>query len=171
MVAFVNKNTTFDYVICPEVTHTSAQWNTYTVQLVGRLYCTTHKKMKGYFLNNIHARISPCWLAEIMSVNPRQCKNLKFFECGKTKLVQEVEIECKNVKLNWLTGKSWSGKRNSQMANQIFCFQIKSTPWIAQLMAQFFPDCMIHVRSFCSTISKFFHQSAWRNFFMYIINR
>ena len=26
------------------------------------------------------------------------------------------------------------------MANQIFCFQIKRTPWMGQLMAQFFPE-------------------------------
>ena len=50
------------------------------------------------------------------------------------------------------------------MANQIFCFQIKRTPWMAQFMVQFFPDCMIRVRSFCSTISQFFHQSAWKFF-------
>ena len=37
--------------------------------------------------------------------------------------------------------------------NQIFCFQIKRAPW----MAQFFPDCVIHVRFFCLTISHFFH--------------
>ena len=48
-------------------------------------------------------------------------------------------------------------QRKSQMANQIFCFQIKCTPWMAQLMVQFFPDCLIRVRSFCSTILKFFH--------------
>ena len=39
----------------------------------------------------------------------------------------------------------------------IFCFQIKRTPWMAQLMAQFFPDRVILVRLFCLTISKFFH--------------
>ena len=119
---------------------------------------------------NIHEKISPCWLAESMSIiNPKQCKILKFFECRKTKLVRKGEIECKNLKLNWLTGKSW--KRNSQMANQIVCFQIKRTLWMAQFMVQFFPDSVIGVRSFCSTISKFFHQSAWRNFLMCIINR
>ena len=42
------------------------------------------------------------------------------------------------------------------MANQIFCFQIKRMPWMEQFMAQFFPDCVIRVRSFCLTISKFF---------------
>ena len=59
------------------------------------------------------------------------------------------------ITLNWLTGKS--RKRNPQMANQIFCFQIKRTPSMAQFIAQFFPDCVIRVRSFWSTISKFFH--------------
>ena len=115
------------------------------------------------YTNNIHEKISPCWLAESMPINTKQCKSLKFFERRKTKLVQKVEIEWKKLNwLNWLTGKS--RKKNSQMANQIFCFQIKRTPWMAQFMAQFFPDCVIRVRSFCSTISKFFHQSARRNF-------
>ena len=40
-------------------------------------------------------------------------------------------------------------QRNSKMANQIFCFLIKRTPWMAQLMAQFVPDCVIRVRFFC----------------------
>ena len=44
---------------------------------------------------------------------------------------------------------------NSQMANQIFCFQIKRTPWMVQLMAQFCPDCVIRARFFCLTISIF----------------
>ena len=58
------------------------------------------------FFNNIHEKIFPRSLAESMSINPKQCKNLKFFEFRKTKLVQKVEIECKNLKLNWLIGKS-----------------------------------------------------------------
>ena len=43
--------------------------------------------------------------------------------------VQKVEI--------WLTGKSQ--KRNSQMANQIFCFQIKRTPWDGTICGAIFP--------------------------------
>ena len=77
------------------------------------------------FFNNIHEKNSPCSLAESMWINPKQCKNLKFFEFRTTNLVQKVEIECKNLKLNWLIGKS--RKRKSEMANQIFCFQIKRT--------------------------------------------
>ena len=50
-------------------------------------------------------------------------------------------------------------QRNSQMANQIFCFQIKRTP----RMAQFLPDCVIRVRLFCLKPSL--------NFFMNIINK
>ena len=84
-------------------------------------------RMTGFScVHNIHEKISPYWLAERMSFIPKQRKNLKFFECTKTKLAQKVEIECKNLKLNWLTGKS--RKRNSQLANQIFCFQIKGAP-------------------------------------------
>ena len=45
------------------------------------------------FNNNIHEKISPFLLAESMSINPKKCKNLKFFECRKTKLVQKVEIK------------------------------------------------------------------------------
>ena len=93
------------------------------------------------------------WLRACQLI-PNSAKKI-FFACRKTTLVQKVEIECKNLKLNWLTGKS--RKRNSQMANQIFCFQIKRTPWIAQFMTLFFADCVIRVRSFCSTISKLFH--------------
>ena len=72
------------------------------------------------------------------------------------KLMQKVEIE------KWLTGAKrgnqafWlvTDQRNSQMANQIFCFQIKHKPW----MAQFFPGRVIRLRFFCLTISKFFHE-------------
>jgi len=75
--------------------------------------------------------------------------------------MQKVEI-----KSDWQVQKEvtnqafWlvNDQQNSQMAIQIFCLQIKRTPW----MAQFFPDCVIHVRFFCSTISKFF---------MYVINK
>ena len=35
-------------------------------------------------------------------------------------------------------------------------FQIKRAPMMAQLVAQFFPDCVIRVRFFCLAISKFF---------------
>ena len=94
-------------------------------------------------------------MAESSAINPKQCKNLKFFECRKMKLGQKVEI-----KNDWQVQKEvtnqafWlvNGQRNAQMANQIFCFQIKRTPW----MAQFFPDRVIRVRFFCLTISKFF---------------
>ena len=47
--------------------------------------------------------------------------------------------------------------RETHRQTQIFCFQIKRTPWMVQLMALFFPDCVIRVRSFCLTISNFFH--------------
>ena len=50
-------------------------------------------------------------------------------------------------------------QRNSHMANQIFCFKIKRMPWMARLVAQFFPDCVIRVRFFCLTISKFLYQN------------
>ena len=49
-------------------------------------------------------------------------------------------------------------KRNSQTANQIFCFQIMRTPWMAQSMAQFFPDCIPSAQ-------------PSGNFFIYIINK
>ena len=36
-------------------------------------------------------------------------------------------------------------------------FEIKRAPMMAQLVVQFFPDCVIRVRFFCLTISKFFY--------------
>ena len=79
---------------------------------------------------------------------------VQFFSKTMQKRVNSVQKEETNQEF-WLV----NDQRNSQMTNQIFCFQIKRTPWMAQLMAQFFPDCVIRVRSssFCSTISKFFH--------------
>ena len=73
-----------------------------------------------------------------------------FFKVQKR--VNSVQKEETNQAF-WLV----NNQRNSRMANQIFCFQIKRTPWMAQLMAQFFPDCVIRVRSICSTISECFH--------------
>ena len=61
--------------------------------------------------NNIHAKISPCWLAESMSINLKQCRKLKL-SAKSWNWEQKVEIVCKNLKLNWLTGKS--RKRISQ---------------------------------------------------------
>ena len=69
-------------------------------------------------------------------------------------------IQCKKRKQS--KHSDWLMIKETQMANQIFCFQIKHTPWMAQLMAQFFPDYVIPVRLFCLTISKFF---------MYIIKK
>ena len=42
---------------------------------------------------NIDKKNSAFWLTEIMSINPKRCKNLKFLECRNTKLVQQVEIK------------------------------------------------------------------------------
>ena len=78
---------------------------------------------------------------------------VQFFSKTVQKRVNSVEKEETNQAF-WLV----NDHRSLQMANQIFCFQINRTPW----MAQFFPDCVINVRFFCFTISKFF---------MYIINR
>ena len=147
-------------------------WRTCMTGISGENALTADKSLNS-LLNNIHAKISPCWLAESMSFNPKQCKSLKFFECRETKLVQKVEIERESLKLNWLTGKS--RKRNSQMANQMFCFQIKHTPWMALFIAQFFPDCVIRMRSFCSTISKCFQRPqillVWKNLLVFIYSK
>ena len=43
--------------------------------------------------NNIHSKISAFLLAESMPVNLKQCKNLKFFERRKAKLVQKVDVK------------------------------------------------------------------------------
>ena len=54
---------------------------------------TLSRKWKSIPNNNIHTKISAFWLAESMSINPKQCKNQKFFERRKTKLVRKVEIK------------------------------------------------------------------------------
>ena len=43
--------------------------------------------------SNIHTKNSAFLLAENMSINLKQCKNFKFFECRKTKLVQKVDVK------------------------------------------------------------------------------
>ena len=94
------------------------------------------------YTNNIHEKIYPFWLVNSSA----------FFFQTVQKIVNSVQKEV-TTEVFWLV----NHQRNSQMANQIFCFQIKHTPWIVQLMAQFFPDWVIRVRFFCLTISKFFH--------------
>lgn len=46
--------------------------------------------------NDVRTRISACSLTENTSINPEQCIKLKFG-------VQIVEIDCRKLKLNWLT--------------------------------------------------------------------
>ena len=55
---------------------------------------------------------------------------VQFFLETVQKRVNSVQKEETNQAF-WLV----NDQRNSQMANQIFCFQIKRTPWMAQLMA------------------------------------
>ena len=96
-----------------------------------------------YFLtNNIHEKISPFWLIKSSAV---------FFFKTVQKRVNSVQKEETNQAF-WLV----NDQRNSQMANQIFCFQIKRTPWMTQLMAWY--ACVPSA------------QLSW-NFFIYIINK
>ena len=94
--------------------------------------------------NNIHEQISPFWLVKSSAVFLKTVQK-------RVNLVQKEETN----QAFWLV----NDQRNSQMANQIFCFQSMHVPW----MVQFFPDCVIRVRFFCLKPS--------RNFFMYIINK
>ena len=55
---------------------------------------------------------------------------VQFFSKTVQKRVNSVQKEETNEAL-WLV----NDQRNLPMANQIFCFQIKRTPWMAQLMA------------------------------------
>ena len=64
-------------------------------------------------------KISPFWLVKSSAV---------FFRTVQ-KRVNSVQKQVTNQAF-WLV----KDQRNSQMANQIFCFQIKHTPWMAQLM-------------------------------------
>ena len=55
---------------------------------------------------------------------------VQFFSKTVQKIVYSVQKE-ETDQAFWLV----IDQRNLQMANQIFCFQIKRTPWMAQLMA------------------------------------
>ena len=57
-------------------------------------------------------------------------KSSAFFFFENSAEINSVQKEETNQAL-WLV----NDQRNLQMANQIFCFQIKRTPWMAQLMA------------------------------------
>ena len=95
--------------------------------------------------NNIQVKISPCWLAESMSINPKQCKNLNFLSAEKTKLVQKLEIKLIDRKV--AKEKLTDGQSNLLFSNQAHT-----------LDGAIFPDCVIRLRSLSSTISKFFQR-------------
>jgi len=60
------------------------------------------------------------WLRAVKFFFSKQCRE-ELIQCKKRKQTEHSD---------------WSNdQRNSQMANQIFCFQIKCTPWMVQLMA------------------------------------
>ena len=123
------------------------------------------EKIENWIGQTVHGPYSLCLENDIMMTPKRRLstliiymKKLLDFDCLRAmqfffkvqKRVNSVQKEVTNQAF-WLV----NDQRNSRMANQIF--QIKLTPWMAQLMAQFFPDCEIRARFFCSTISKFFH--------------
>jgi len=100
-----------------------------------------------------------------MSIYPKQCKNLKFFECRKTKLVQKVEVKNDWQVQKELTNQAFwlvNDKKKSQMANLIFCFEMKGTPWMTQIDGAIFP---------WSRDMRTFLLLNHQNFFMYIINK
>ena len=55
---------------------------------------------------------------------------VQFFSKTEQKRVNSVQKEETNQAFSLV-----NYQRNLQMANQMFCFQIKRTPWMAQLMA------------------------------------
>ena len=78
-------------------------------------------------------------------------------ECKMCDASAKSVIQCKShIKIldyGWLMN-----SRVSSRPMTSFVFKASTRPgWHKLLMAQFFPDCVIHVRFFCLTISKFFH--------------
>ena len=62
----------------------------------------------------------------------------------------ELALRAHSKRGNWMQKKVikqafWlvNEQRSSQIANQIYFFQIKHAPWMAQLWRKFFPDCVI----------------------------
>ena len=96
-----------------------------------------------YTANNGHEKNSPFWLVKSSAVFfLKQCRK-ELIQCKKRKQTKHSDwLMIKETHLRWPI-KS--------------CFEIKRMPWMAQWMAQVFPDCVIRVRSFSSTISQFFH--------------
>ena len=94
--------------------------------------------------------LSSYFLVQVLIVYMKKClhsdwlRAVQFSFKTVQKRVNSVQKEETN-QVFWLV----NDQRNSKMANQIFCFQIKRMPWMAQLMAQFFPDCVIRVCFFC----------------------
>ena len=97
------------------------------------------------------------WLRACQLIQ-NSAKTWNFFSAESWNWVQKLKIKLIDRKV--ANEKLTDGQSNLLFSNQAHA-----------LDGAIFPDCVIRVRSFCSTISKFFHQSAWRNFFMYIINR
>ena len=60
------------------------------------------------------------------------------------------KLETKLIDRKVTKEKLTDGQSNLLFSNQAY-------PWMVQFTAQFFPDCVMRVRSFCSTISKFLH--------------
>ena len=76
--------------------------------------CKYHSKSCYFLSNNIHEKIYPFWLV----------KNSAVFFKTVQKRVNSVQKEETNQAF-WLV----NDQSNSQMANQIFCFQIKRNWW------------------------------------------
>ena len=71
---------------------------------------------------------------------------------ASAKSVIQCKLHIKIMDYDWLiNSRVWSGPMTS------FVFKSSTRPgWRKLLMAQFFPDCVIHVRFFCLTVLHFF---------------
>ena len=100
--------------------------------------------------NNIDEKISPFWLVKSSGV---------FFSKTVQNWVNSVQKEETNQAF-WLV----NDQRKLQIANQIFCCQIKRMPWMAHAIDGVIFPWLRDTRAFLLFL-------PFRNFFIYIINK
>ena len=119
---------------------TSSQWKFGPHQLVSYLII--------YMQKFYHAD----WLRACQLI-PNSEKTWNFLSAERRNWWRKLKLKMidryKKVKKEVTNQAFWlvNGQRNSQIANQIFCFQIKHAPWMAQLMVQILPWCVIRLHS------------------------
>ena len=122
---------------------------------------TVHLGQQSYIgsIPSIYAIFPPIIIYMKKFLHFDSLRAVQFFSKTVQKRVNSVQKEETNLAF-WLV----NDQRNLQMANQIFCFQIKCTPWMTQYWW----------RNYCSLIAWYTCFSSvlpFLKFVMYFINK